>query len=81
MPRGRRPNSGGLARNPGAALSRAVLAEQAWGDAPYVTDNAMDVTISGLRQALDGARRTAGATDAPWVETMRGVGYRLFVGS
>ena len=66
---------------PGAALARAVLAERVWGGALYVTDNALDVTVSGLRQKLDDARRATGATDAPWIETLRGVGYRLVEGA
>ena len=66
-----------LLRSPDAALSRAVIAERVWGDALYLTDNALDVTVSGLRRALEDARRVTGATDAPWIETVRGVGYRL----
>lgn len=70
-----------FARSPNAVLSRAVIAERVWGDALYVTDNALDVTVSGLRQTLDAARRTTGATDTPWIETIRGVGYRLVSGA
>ena len=65
-----------LLRGGGAVLARAVIAERVWGDALYVTDNALDVTVSGLRQKLADAEREAGA-DAPAVETVRGVGYRL----
>ena len=64
-------------RNADAALSRTVLAERVWGDALFVTDNALDVTVSGLRQRLADAERASGAGDAPQVETIRGVGYRL----
>ena len=67
-------------RSADAALSRTVLAERVWGDALYVTDNALDVTVSGLRQRLDDAVRASGATGAPQVETIRGVGYRLVPG-
>jgi two-component system OmpR family response regulator len=63
------------------AMSRAAIAERVWGDALYVTDNALDVTVSGLRQKLDDARRATGAADAPWIETIRGVGYRLVPGT
>ena len=66
-----------LLREPGAALSRETLADRAWGQALYVSDNALDVTVSGLRQKLADASRAAGAADAPWIETVRGVGYRL----
>ncbi|MEP0546350.1 MAG: response regulator transcription factor [Rhodothermales bacterium] len=65
-----------LLRSTGAVLSRTVIAERVWGDALYVTDNALDVTVSGLRQKLADAEREAGAR-APEVETVRGVGYRL----
>ncbi len=64
-------------RSADAALSRTVLAERVWGDALFVTDNALDVTVSGLRQRLADAERESGATGAPRVETIRGVGYRL----
>ena len=68
-------------RSADAALSRTVLAERVWGDALYVTDNALDVTVSGLRQRLDDALKASGAEGAPWVETIRGVGYRLVLGA
>ena len=67
-------------RSVDAALSRTVLAERVWGDALFVTDNALDVTVSGLRQRLDDAARDAGAEGAPLIETIRGVGYRLTPG-
>ncbi len=66
-----------LARSADAVLTRSVLAERVWGDALFVSDNALDVTVSGLRQRLDDARAASGASDAPHVETVRGVGYRL----
>ena len=69
-----------LLRNAGAVLSRTVIAERAWGDALYVTDNALDVTVSGLRQKLADAEHAAGAAGIPEIETVRGVGYRLAVG-
>lgn len=68
-----------LMRAGGAVLSREVLAERVWGGAPYVTDNALDVTVSGLRQRLADAEREAG-TRAPCIVTERGVGYRLDAG-
>jgi two-component system OmpR family response regulator len=69
-----------LLRSAGAVRSRTVIAERVWGDALYVTDNALDVTVSGLRQKLADASREAG-TEAPEVETVRGVGYRLSEGA
>jgi len=70
-----------LLRSPGVVLSRATIAERVWGEALYLSDNALDVTVSGLRQTLDDARRASGASDAPWIETVRGVGYRLVPGA
>ncbi|NNE69919.1 MAG: response regulator transcription factor [Rhodothermales bacterium] len=61
-----------LLRQAGAVLSRSVLAERVWGSALYVSDNVIDVTISGLRQKL----KSAGSGGIE-LETVRGVGYRL----
>ena len=72
-----------LLRHAGATLARAVIAERVWGEAPYVTDNALDVTVSGLRQKLADALAEAHAErvpGAPRIETVRGVGYRLVTG-
>ncbi|MEX0599921.1 MAG: response regulator transcription factor [Rhodothermales bacterium] len=62
-------------RHPQEVVSRTVIAERVWGDPFYVSDNVIDVTISGLRQKLDDAYDA----DTPKVriETIRGVGYRL----
>jgi DNA-binding response OmpR family regulator len=60
-----------------AVVTREAIGEQVWGDAPYVTDNALDVTVSGLRQRLADALAEAGAEGGPAIETARGVGYRL----
>ena len=71
-----------LLREPEVAHSRSIIAERVWGDPFYVSDNAIDVTISGLRQKLDEAqdRRHASAGEARVViETVRGVGYRLML--
>lgn len=66
-----------LLRHAGAVLSRTIIAERIWGDALYVTDNALDVTVSGLRRTLADAGRETGAAEVPEIETVRGVGYRL----
>ena len=65
-----------LLRSPEAVLSRTVIAERVWGDALFVSDNALDRTVSSLRQRLGEARAATGA-DGPEIETVRGVGYRL----
>ena len=64
-------------RHPDEVVSRTVLAERVWGDAYYVTDNVIDVTISGLRQKLADAQPTPSDHPTLRIETIRGVGYRL----
>jgi DNA-binding response OmpR family regulator len=66
-----------LAAEPGAVASRADIAEHVWGD-PFVSDNALDVTVSGLRTHLADAVGAAGLPrTAVEIETVRGIGYRL----
>jgi len=58
-------------RNPGIALSRFQLLEQAW-DAEYENrSNIVDVCVKALRDRID---RPFGADS---IETVRGVGYRM----
>jgi two-component system OmpR family response regulator len=73
-----------LLRRTGDVVSRAALAERVWGETYHVSDNAFDVTLSGLRRKLEDARKTrVDASDAdaeaapPQIETVRGAGYRL----
>jgi DNA-binding response OmpR family regulator len=68
-----------LMRHAGEVVTRAVLAERVWGSAFDVTDNAIDVTASGVRQRLSEASRTGVRTGDSGIvlETIRGVGYRL----
>lgn len=66
-----------LLRHPDEVVSRTVLAERVWGDAFFVSDNVIDVTVSGLRQKLAEARGTRDEGPAVEIETVRGVGYRL----
>lgn len=66
-----------LLRHPDEVISRTVLAERVWGDAFFVSDNVIDVTVSGLRQKLSDARTSAGDDPVVQIETVRGVGYRL----
>jgi two-component system OmpR family response regulator len=56
----------------GEVVSRTRIAERVWGSALDVTDNAIDITASGLRQRLTEAEPTGVR-----FETVRGVGYRL----
>lgn len=61
-----------LLRNAGSVLSRTVIAERVWGSALFVSDNVIDVTVSGLRHKLGDA-----AEGKVTLDTVRGVGYRL----
>lgn len=54
-------------------VSRAAIAERVWGS-DFVSDNAIDVTVSGLRNKMDEAK---GEEAGVRVETIRGIGYRL----
>jgi len=58
-----------LARNAGRVLTRASLLDAVWGAAADVTDRTVDAHIRRLRAKLGPARG--------WLETLRGVGYRL----
>ncbi len=61
-----------LLRHAGEVVSRTRIAERVWGSPFEVTDNAIDITVSGLRQRLGDAEPTGVR-----FETVRGVGYRL----
>lgn len=63
-----------LMRHRGEVLSRSVIAERVWGSVYDVTDNAIHVTVSGLRQKLSEASPDR---ETVTVETVRGVGYVL----
>src|SRR5262245_44102202 len=56
-------------RHPGQSLSRDQLLDQAWPFSVAVTPNAVDAYVHYLRTKLGEAGR--------WIETVRGVGYRL----
>ena len=58
-----------LLRHPGQTLSRDQLLDQAWPLSAAVTPNAVDAYVHYLRTKLGSAGR--------WVQTVRGVGYRL----
>ena len=64
-----------LLRVEGEVATRTVIAERVWGSAFDVTDNAIDVTISNLRQRLSEAAENG--PEKVVIETVRGVGYRL----
>lgn len=58
-----------LLRHPGQPLTRDQLLDQAWPFSVAVTPNAVDAYVHYLRTKLGDAGR--------WIETVRGVGYRL----
>jgi DNA-binding response OmpR family regulator len=58
-----------LLRHPGQRLSRDQLLDQAWPFSVAVTPNAVDAYVHYLRTKLGAAGR--------WIETVRGVGYRM----
>ncbi|HET8529382.1 MAG TPA: response regulator transcription factor [Gaiellaceae bacterium] len=57
-----------LARDPGAVLSRRRLLEEVWQTTWYGSAKTIDVHVAALRRKLG---------DPGWIETVRGVGFRL----
>jgi two-component system response regulator RegX3 len=57
-----------LARDPGAAVSRRRLLEEVWETSWYGSSKTIDVHVAALRRKLG---------DSGWIETVRGVGFRL----
>lgn len=57
-----------LMEEPGVVVSRRRLAEQVWDSAWYAHSRTLDVHIGGLRRKLG---------DPAWIETVRGIGFRL----
>ncbi len=57
-----------LASEPGAALSRTRIFEEVWETRWYGSPKTIDVHIAALRKKLG---------DPAWIETVRGVGFRL----
>jgi two-component system, OmpR family, response regulator RegX3 len=59
-----------LARDPGAAVSRQRLLAEVWQTSWYGSAKTIDVHVAALRRKL---------ADPGWIETVRGVGFRLRV--
>lgn len=59
-----------LARDPGAALSRQRLLAEVWQTSWYGSSKTIDVHVAALLRKLG---------DPGWIETVRGVGFRLRV--
>ena len=58
-----------LLRHPGQVLTRDQLLDHAWPYGVAVTPNAVDAYVHLLRSKL--------GEEAAWVETVRGIGYRM----
>jgi DNA-binding response OmpR family regulator len=61
-----------LLDSPGRVFTRAELIDRVWGDGFRITDRTIDSHVKALRKKIG----EAGA-DPSWIETVRGVGYRL----
>jgi DNA-binding response OmpR family regulator len=60
-----------LASTPGRMYSRAQLLEHVWGSSYYGDDRVVDVHIANSRRKIQ-----ENSTSQPFVETVRGAGYR-----
>lgn len=58
-----------LASNRGKVFDRDTLLRRIWGESVYVVDRTVDVHISKIRDKL--------AEYGPYIETVKGVGYRF----
>jgi two-component system phosphate regulon response regulator PhoB len=58
-----------LIRRPGWVFTRNDIVDRVRGDNYHVTDRSVDVQIVGLRKKMGDAGK--------YIETVRGVGYRL----
>lgn len=61
-----------LLGSPGRVFTRAELIDRVWGDGFRITDRTIDSHVKALRRKI----ADAGA-EPSWIETVRGVGYRL----
>jgi DNA-binding response OmpR family regulator len=61
-----------LLGSPGRVFTRAELIDHVWGDGFRITDRTIDSHVKALRRKIG----EAGA-EPSWIETVRGVGYRL----
>ncbi|MBI2428467.1 MAG: response regulator transcription factor [Ignavibacteriales bacterium] len=58
-----------LVRNAGKVVTRETLLSQIWGSEVYVIDRTVDVHIRKIREKL--------GTNADYIDTIKGVGYRM----
>jgi len=59
-----------LTRDPGAVVSRAKILEDVWQTSWFGSSKTVDVHVAALRRKLG---------DPAWIETVRGVGFRVHV--
>ena len=59
-----------LTSDPGAVVSRAKILEEVWQTSWYGSSKTVDVHVAALRKKLG---------DPAWIETVRGVGFRMHV--
>jgi DNA-binding response OmpR family regulator len=59
-----------LASDPGAVVPRAKILEEVWQTSWYGSSKTVDVHVAALRRKLG---------DPAWIETVRGVGFRVHV--
>ncbi len=61
-----------LVSRPGHVFSRAEIIDRVWGSGFALSDRTIDSHIKALRKKL-----ADGGGQASWIETVRGVGYRI----
>jgi two-component system catabolic regulation response regulator CreB len=61
-----------LLDSPGRVFTREQLIDKIWGDRFALTDRTVDSHVKALRR-----RVVEAGGDAHWIQTVRGVGYRL----
>jgi two-component system catabolic regulation response regulator CreB len=61
-----------LLGSPGRVFTRAELIDRVWGDGFRITDRTIDSHVKALRKKIGEA-----GSEPSWIETVRGVGYRL----
>ena len=57
---------------PGRVFTRAQLIDRVWGDGFAISDRTIDSHVKGLRRKVE-----SGGGDPAFIETVRGVGYRV----
>lgn len=61
-----------LLSEPGHVFSRSRIIDHVWGEGFALSDRTIDSHVKALRKKIEGA-----GGESEWIETVRGVGYRL----